>query len=275
MCSAKSERRNGSASRYELKGMAPAILNNTKMRWQRLSNRNLHFANAPAGDGTNHQGDDSMKRIALVALIALTGLCSILAAPTKELRMPEQTVMPDGVAFPAAEEEQAGLVEAASASAVAENPVESKNKVVTNQPDRESAEARPSAQADEGWKWNGWKIVSVAFFVLGIMWVVLNVCGGAHAMFQYVTISLFMTSGLLFLFSYVPNVGKIVGGLYLFWLCLIFFRIIWDGVLGKKVVGTEVVQPGDDNSPYLDAGEGGEIRRRLQMEQQAGAFLIT
>ena len=306
-----------------------------------------------------------MKRIALVVLIALSGLCSIFAAPTKEWRMPEQTFVPeswnrlaeaDDLVLSAEEEKElADFVEAAkrhvagrilkdssgnpitleefekiarkrflpvvlhrrenslkpenglrgvkqkggngelqksrqttSAPSVAKNPVESKNHVVMNQSVSGSAEAKPSVQADEGWKWNGWKIASVVFLVLGIMGVVAWL-ESRHVVFtlSYVGVMSFMffvMSGVLYFIgcspdfsACVPRLGKAVaigvGGLFLL-ACLISIvkEILGGGSVCKENTDESSVQPDGNEIPYLDAGRNGEIRRKLQMEQHVLNF---
>lgn len=171
------------------------------------------------------------------------------------------------------------------------NSVTSFNRVVTNRTMGESAEAKSSAQDDEGWKWNGWKIAAVVFLVLGIMGVMMWF-KSRHVVFtlSYVGVMsflLFVMSGILYFIgrspdiigcssdfsACVPKVGNAVaigvGGLF-FLACFVFLvkEILDGGSVSKENSDENPARPGENEIPYLDAGPNGEIRRKLQMEQQ-------
>lgn len=193
---------------------------------------------------------DSTGRTAFVVLFVLNGSYSIFSAPTKEWKMPERTVVPeswnqmvgvDDIALSAEKDrELAGLEEVAPAPSGAEDPIGAKIQGVTRRSVGEMPEAKPSVQDDDGWRWNGWKIAALVLFVFGIIGVLIRMFKGWHTMFGfgYVTIALFMASGLLFLLGCVPYAGMIfagVGGVYfLAWMILIV-----GGITGGKKIRKE------------------------------------
>ena len=145
-----------------------------------------------------------MRKFALFVLFVLNGVHPVFAATANEWQALNQT-------------------------SLGECEVESDSQTVANLPVCGFPDEKVLNQNGGGCIWNGWKIASLVFFALGIMGIGMLLmgwkmpCGNmgvASSMpCQYITLSSFLLSGLLFLFSYFPNIGKVfligVGSLFL------------------------------------------------------------